>query len=154
MIADAGGTYPNPKKAAFLAAYAECGTVRGAVKASKVHADSHYRWLREDPSYVLAFEDAKRRSAAVMEEEARIRAMHGVRRLKFNKHGEPLIDPATGEPYQEMQYSDTLLIFLLKANNPSKFGDRIETTHKGESSPVQIYLPANGRKVTLDASSN
>lgn len=137
----------DAKKAAFLAAFEGCGTIRGAAAASGVADTTHYAWLEKDAEYFTRFEAAQRKSAKAMEAEARRRAIEGVRRLKFDKNGEPLIDPATGEPYVEVQYSDTMLIFLLKCNDPAKFGDKVEQTHKGDAdNPVSIYqLPDNGR---------
>lgn len=47
-------------------------------------------------------------------------------------------------------------MFLLKANSPRKFGDKIEQTHKGTGAAVRVYsvddpetvlhLPENGRE--------
>jgi len=113
----------HAKKRAFLTAFAESGTVRGASSASKVSTASHYAWLRNDEIYVESFVEAKRRACEMLEDEAKRRAVDGVRRLKFDKNGVPLVDPATGEPYIEHAYSDVLLIFLMKGNMPEKYAD-------------------------------
>ena len=116
-------TKANAKKRAFLAAYTESGTIRGAASASGVAATSHYGWLRSDETYVEAFTEAKEQAIAMLEEEATRRAVQGVRRLKFDSKGKPFIDPETGEPYVEYAYSDVLLIFLLKAADPEKYAE-------------------------------
>ena len=51
------------------------------------------------------------------------RAKDGLVKYKFKRDGTPLEHPVTGEPYYELEYSDTLLIFLLKAARPHKFRD-------------------------------
>lgn len=121
---------------AFLAAYRELGGIRAASKVSNVSTTAHYRWLRTNEQYAKDFAEAQRASSAVLEEEARRRAMKGTR--------EPIYFKSECVGYKR-RFSDTLLIFLLKANNPSKFGDKLEQTNKGGISPVQIYLPENNR---------
>ena len=39
-----------------------------------------------------------------------------------------MIDPRTKQPYLELDYSDTLLIFLLKGLRPQKYRERYEHT--------------------------
>ncbi|QDU55780.1 hypothetical protein [Aeoliella mucimassa] len=136
----------NENQIKFLAAYRECGIVSEAAKIADVHVSTHYRWLSNDEDYAQQFQQAQAEAANVLEEEARRRAVEGVRRYKFNRNGAPILHPETGEPYYEHAYSDSLLIVLLKANNPTKFGDKIEQTHKGDQkAPVHVYLPDNGR---------
>ncbi|MEM7515546.1 MAG: terminase [Planctomycetota bacterium] len=139
----------DPKKRAFLAAYAETGTLRAASRASGVSRRSHHNWIANDAAYAEAVAEARELASDRLEDEARTRAIEGMRRYKFDRNGDPIKHPETGEPYYEHAYSDTLLIFLLKGNNPEKFGDRIEQTHKGEAeNPVVIFeLPRNGREV-------
>jgi len=131
-------TKTHAKKGAWLAAYATLGTVRGASEATGIAPSTHYDWLRKDPEYPARFAEAQAASAAVLEEEARRRATEGWEEPVFHM----------GEQCgTKRRYSDTLLIFLMKGNQPAKFGDRIEQTHKGNAdSPVHIYqLPDNGR---------
>lgn len=125
-------TKPNAKKAAFLAAYVECATIRGASRATGTNPSSHYDWLRSDHEYVAAFEQAERDSVKTLEEEARRRAHDGCRRLKFTAKGRPLIDPETGTPYVEHVYSDNLMMFLLKGAAPEKYRERIDNHHSGD----------------------
>lgn len=139
---------PNPKKAAFLAAYRTCGMVTRAAEAAEIDHSSHYRWLQSDPEYAEEFEQAQRDSCSVLEAEARRRALEGV--------SEPVYQMGQCVGHKQ-KYSDTLLIFLMKANNPSKFGDRIETRHSGAvAQPVQFVMPEGRRSLnnTNGASSN
>jgi hypothetical protein len=56
-----------------------------------------------------------------------------VRRLKFNaKTGEPYVDPETGKPYIEHEYSDTLLVMLLKVHLPERYRERQQIEHAGK----------------------
>jgi len=122
-------TIAHAKKAAFIAAFQECGTVRGASRASDVSTRSHYRWLADDPEYATAIDEAGRFAAAHLVDVARERAIEGVRKYKFDRSGQPIIDPRTGEQYYDLTYSDTCLIFLLKGLMPERFGDRQTITH-------------------------
>lgn len=131
----------NAKKASFLAAYAECGVIRLAAKSSEASARSHYRWMADDRDYVTAFEEAQRKSCKALEEEARRRAVDG--------WDEPVYQNGK-KVGTRRRYSDTLLIFLMKGNQPDKFGDKVTQTHRGDSeAPVAVYqLPDNGRDAT------
>ena len=40
--------------------------------------------------------------------------------------GQPIIDPETNRPYVEHEYSDGLLLALLKAHRPGKFREKID----------------------------
>lgn len=68
----------------------------------------------------------------MLELEARRRACEGVERKKFHQ-GEPVIDPVTGKHYVEREYSDILLICLLKAHRPKKYRERFEQQHTGKN---------------------
>jgi len=123
----------------FLAAYAESGNISAASRTTGISRESHYRWLEED-DYPLAFQYANDIAVDALEEEARRRAHKGLQRQKFHQ-GMPIMtecepnDPQGHEvewrgemtwvkPYIEHEYSDTLLIFLLKAKRPDVFRDK------------------------------
>lgn len=117
----------SPKMRAFLAAYRILGCIVYAARAARVHPANHWRWLRSK-DYAAAFAEAKQEANARLEEEARRRAVEGLEKVLFYK-GEPIMDPRPGhegKPYVEHQYSDTLLIALLKANMPDKYTERIK----------------------------
>lgn len=110
----------TPKKGAFLAAFSECGNVKKSAKIVGIDRRTHYRWLEEDADYALLFKDAREDAADMLEEEARRRAM------------------------LETGGSDTLLIVLLKANNPDKFRERTDHRHSGpDGKAIQIEHPAD-----------
>ena len=115
---------------AFLKVFAECGVVGLAAEAAGVSAGQVRRSRREDPEFAEQYREARERACDALEAEARRRGLKGVVRKKFDK-GRPLIDPATKKQYVEYEYSDTLLIFLLKAHRPAKYRERHEVKHKG-----------------------
>lgn len=86
-----------------------------------------------DPDYVAAFARAKDHAADLLEQEARRRAHDGIQRKKFDR-GVPLMDPETGKQYVEHEYSDTLLIFLLKGVRPDVYREnvKIDATTRGD----------------------
>jgi hypothetical protein len=108
----------TPQQRAFLAAFRNTGNVRLACEAAKVGRSSHYRWLNQDPAYREAFAVAKEEVADLLEAEAFRRAVDGVEKPVGWHKGKP------GGYVRE--YSDTLLIFLLKGLRPEKYGDRVQ----------------------------
>lgn len=125
------------RQAIFLAAYAECGTIRTATAMSGVARSMHWEWLANSPGYAEKFEAAKAESVEMLEDEARRRAHDGIRKRKFH--------PRSKRAYDEIEYSDVLLIVLLKANAPEKYRERFDSqvnatvAHSGQ---VMIQLPA------------
>lgn len=126
------------RKRAFLAAFSECGNLTKAGRLAQVDRRMHYVWMK-DPEYAEAFREAEEVAIENLEAEARRRAVEGLRKKKFNSKGEPIIDPETGEQYTEHDYSDTLLIFLLKGARPEKYREyrNISLTGK-DGGPVQV----------------
>ena len=131
----------HKSKRAFLSAYAMCYRVVKAAKATQIHYTNHYFWLREDPVYVEAFQVAESMKLGFLESEAIRRAVQGDRRLKFDRHGQALIDPYTNKPYREYQRSDALLSQQLKAADKVKYADRNEQTGPN-GGPIQQEIAA------------
>lgn len=105
------------KKKAFLAAYAEVGTITRAAELAGISRQTHYDWLESDPNYPEMFKEADKQACDRLEQEARRRAVQGVSKPVFYK----------GEECGVVQeYSDTLLIFLLKGALPDKYKDRVQ----------------------------
>ena len=120
----------HPKKRAMLVAYAACGHISQAAAAAGIDRPNHPLWIRKDPDYAAAFQEAHTGAVIVLEDEAHRRAVSGVQRVKFHE-GRPIMGKGPdGKPmtYVEHEYSDTLLIFLLKANAPEKYRERMEVT--------------------------
>lgn len=107
----------HPQKRALLLAYSECLSIPQSAAHAHVDRSLHFHWLKSDPEYAVAFEEAKQMGAEALETEAVRRAKEGVQRTLFYK-GEPI--------GTETVYSDTLLIFLLKGAYPEKYRERFE----------------------------
>lgn len=139
----------EPKKRAFLIAYAEIGVIVRAARAIGVTRQHVMTWRRGDPKFAKAFDEAHIMSAEmVLVDALRERGISGVRRLKFNKDGEAILDPHTNEPYEERHFSDAAAIFLLKGEMPHRYGDKVKQEHSGEvvnNLTVKFYLPENNR---------
>ena len=121
-----GRTLAQPKKGAFLAAYAQTGNIAAASKLAQVGRRDHYRWIKADAEYALAFGEAHEEACDRLEAEARRRAVQGVEEPVYGKL--PGKDTGTGQVGTIRKYSDTLLIFLLKGARPEKYRERFEHT--------------------------
>ena len=140
-------TILQAKKDAFLNAFGLIGTVSAAARATGVARQTHYDWMKIK-EYAEAFARKTIEAAERLEEEARRRAVAGVDRpltyqgqitMVRDQNGKPILDPNTGkqQPVTVKDYSDTLLIFLMKGAMPQKYRDKIE--HSGpRGGPIPI----------------
>lgn len=125
------GEIRHRKKRGFLAAYAELGTVTHAAIAAKVDRSSHQLWMKEDEEYVAAFGVAEEMANDAYEHEARRRAVTGIDKpVGFHKG----VSLTTIK-----EYSDTLLIFLMKGAMPEKYRDRVEVSGVDAGERRSIY---------------
>lgn len=117
------------KKEKFLALFRQTGVVSYAAQGVANRA-TVYKWLKEDPEFEKQFDDAKEEAAELMELEARRRAVQGVDKPVYQK----------GECVGYIrEYSDTLLMFMLKGAKPEKYADRVKQEHSGaDGGPIQI----------------
>lgn len=124
------------KKRAFLIAFVVQGTVLKAAETAGVKRTIHYHWLKTDPEYAAAFEEAEKLSADLLADEAFRRAVKGVQRPIYQ--GKELVG-------YETVYSDTLLIFLAKARNRPKYDDRAAASQPPTVN-IKVTLPPEFRK--------
>jgi hypothetical protein len=103
------------KRRAFLVAYSECGNVVRAAEAAGVHRSSHFHWVKSDEAYANAFREAESMAGSLLEAEARRRAAEGIDKPIYYRGQR--IDTVR-------EYSDTLLIFLLKGALPHKYREQ------------------------------
>lgn len=110
-------------QAKFITRLAETANVSAACKRAKCSRTEAYRTRDEDELFKAAWEEALEIATEALELEARRRAEKGVL--------EPIF-------YQGVKagtirrYSDTLMIFLLKAHKPEKYRDNVKNDHSGE----------------------
>jgi len=150
----------HPKKRAYLKALSLAGTQTHAAEAAGIDRTTAWHWTKEEgeaaDQYREALEEAREAGADYLEAEAIRRATSGVQRLKFHqgtmitvpligKDEKPRLDDKGEEimvPYVEHEYSDVLLIFMLKGYRPEKFKDRAAIQHEGNLiKGVQIIMP-------------
>lgn len=106
----------TPEKAnAFLAALATCGNVSKSCVAADISRTIAYEWRKLHPEFAVAWEDAAKMGVEGMEDEARRRAYDGCDKPVFHNGV---------ECGAVREYSDTLMIFLLKAHAPEKYRER------------------------------
>lgn len=103
------------KQKAFLAAFEETCSVTRAAELAHVDRKTHYAWL-DDPEYRAAFQRSRERAADALEDEAVRRAREGTMRATT----------VAGKREIVVDYSDLLLIFLLKGMRPDKYRERSE----------------------------
>lgn len=119
-----GRTVRTPKKAAkFLAALQRTGNVSKACKAEGIARRTAYEWRAADPVFAQNWEEAVGAGLDAAEEEAYRRAVKGT--LKPIYQGGKKVGTVK-------EYSDTLLIFLLKNGRLEKFREKFEHEHKGK----------------------
>jgi hypothetical protein len=95
----------------------------GVARSTVYHAREH------DEAFATAWGDIAEMTLERMEAEAIRRAVDGVDRAVYYQGMEVGL---------ERQYSDTLLIFLLKAGRPDKYRENINIRHAGE---LRVSVP-------------
>lgn len=110
-------------KRLFLASLARYGNVKLACTAAKMARDTAYTWRAKQPDFKAAWEDALKDAVNVLEREAYRRAVKGTDKPVYQQG----VQVGTIR-----EYSDTLLIFLLKGAAPDKYRERVQTEHSGE----------------------
>ena len=106
----------------FLKALAETGNVAAAARLVGIDRPAVYKSRARSVRFAQKWDEALEEAIELLEAEARRRASSGVVKAIYYK-GEKV-----GE---ERHYSDTLLIFLLKAHRPLKYRDNVQVEHAG-----------------------
>ena len=91
-------------------------------------------------TFSQAWDEAVAEAVDLLEGEARRRAFHGADKpVIYQGQLSTRVDPRTGEtrPLTVKEYSDLLLIFLLKAHRPHKYRERHEISGP-DSGPIEI----------------
>lgn len=127
------------KLSAFCAALAETGQVSKACAAVGISRQTAYGWREDLPDFAEAWERAAKISTSVLEDEAVRRANEG--------WDEPVYHQGV-QCGSVRKYSDTLLIFTLKARDPAKYREntRMELTG-ADGGPVQMDDKASAARL-------
>jgi len=133
---------------AFIAAYAVSASVKAAAAAAKIDAWTHGRWLK-DPVYQAAFDAVQDEAAQALEDEAVRRAHEGVKRPVMYK-GKPVrMGRGNSRILYETEYSDQLLLALLKRFRPALYRERTTTEISGSIDLVDRMQAARRRLVEM-----
>lgn len=113
----------------FVATLAECGNITHAADMAGIDRSTAYRARERNSRFAAEWDEAMEEATDALEKEARRRAVEGV--------SEPIF--YQGQEVGTVQrYSDTLLIFLLKAHRPEKYRERYDVTTGGEKLEIVI----------------
>ncbi len=120
------------KQGIFFEHLREGYTVRSAASIAGVTTTTVYTWRKNDPDFAIAWSEAERAGFDRLHAAAIERATRGVKKLVIQ--GGKIIHRYDAErdefvPVYEINYSDSLLMFLLKARDPLRFCDRARTAH-------------------------
>jgi hypothetical protein len=112
---------PWPEK--FLSALEETGNVSAAARSAGIHRDTAYALRASDAGFASAWSAALEIAVESLELEARRRALDGCIEPVFYQGG---------QCGWIRRYSDTLMVFLLKAHRPEKYRENVHAEHSGE----------------------
>lgn len=116
-------------KACFLAAYLTLGNIAATCRQIGVGRRTVYDWKANDPTFLTQYDDVEDDAVDGLEGEATRRAVQGVDKPVYQ--GGKLVGHVR-------EYSDTLLIFLLKGKRPEVYRERFE--HSGpKGGPIAIH---------------
>jgi hypothetical protein len=130
---------PEQKQKAFLDKFCDLANITQAAKAARIGRQTVYDWIENDPDFKKQFKKARKVAVGVLEDEAVRRAVEGI--------DKPIFYKGKRVKAKVKEYSDTLLIVLLKANAPKKYKDRVQAEHTGKGGTplstlqVQIVKP-------------
>ena len=113
------------RKSAFLASLSAGSTAADAASEAGICRQSAYEWRAADADFRAEWNLAYAAGADALEAAAQRRAVQGVERPVLYQ-GRPVF-AADGTPLLIREYSDTLLIFLLKSRSPERYCDRART---------------------------
>lgn len=118
------------------------GNVSRACKAAGVSRDAAYDHQRADPAFAAQWADALEQAADWLEREAWRRAVKGVDKPVYQKGA---------KVGTVREFSDPLLIQLLKANKPDKYRENVAMQHTGKNGgPIQHQHGFDLSKLTVD----
>ena len=118
------------EQALFLAEYKRTRNASKAAEAAGIGRTTAYRWKQSDEAFAEKWGNLHDEYVDLLESEATRRAAQGVDKPVFYQ-GQ--------ECGQVREYSDLLLIFLLKANRPNKYRETIRQEHIGaDGAPLAV----------------
>ncbi len=119
---------------AFLAALSTSGNVSDAARFASIHRDTAYNHRAQDEAFRAAWDSALEVATELLELEARRRALEGCERAVYYKGV---------ECGRIREYSDALMMFLLRSHRPLKYRDNVKHEHEGEVTIKVEYADAD-----------
>jgi len=123
----------DKKREQFLTELAETANVRAAAAKTKIARGTWYDLRARDAEFKALWDQAVELGTEALEDEAVRRAHQGTEKPVFYQ----------GKRCGTVrEYSDTLLIFMLKARRPEKYRDNsaVEISGKG-GAPIEVTAP-------------
>ena len=120
----------------FLQHLENTGNVSAAAKKAKIGRRTVYDWLDDDKAFKKLYEISAKIGIELLEDEVVRRAHEGV--LKPIYQGGKLVGKVR-------EYSDTLLIFLLKGKKPEVYKERVDHNVK-----EQVKIVVTTKKASAD----
>jgi hypothetical protein len=124
------------KRETFIQALSEGFSVTTACMKASITRSRAYAWRNDDAEFAAEWDAAVDQGTDLLEDEARRRAYVGVDKPVFQ--GKELVGHIR-------EYSDTLLIFTLKARRPEKFRENHKVDLTGD-----VTHRLDGAKEALD----
>jgi len=121
------------KRRVFLEALALSANVTQSARVAKLDRNTAYDWRAADKEFAEAWDRAVELGTDALEDEAVRRGMAGVKKPIFQ--GGKLVGHVN-------EFSDTLLIFMLKARRPMVFRDRADLNVTGHLTLEQLVAGA------------
>lgn len=110
----------------FLVEFALCGNVLRSANKARITRRTVYLWLETDAEFKKLYELAREDAIDALEEEARRRAHDGYLKPVYQQ----------GEMVGQIrEFSDTLMVLLLKGHKPETYKDRVEQSGKVKVQP-------------------
>jgi hypothetical protein len=132
----------DEKRAKFLARLVEGASIHAAAAGAGIGRTTAYEWRDAEPEFAAAWDEAVEAGTDALEDEAVRRARDGIDEPVFYQ----------GEKCGVVRkYSDTLLIFMLKARRREKFAERPVRLTLPTIAGVQDVLKAQGETVAAMA---
>lgn len=131
-------------KQVFITALLKSSNVSAACRKAKISRAVAYDHRETDTEFAAAWEEALEMALDDAESEAWRRGVKGtISNRQYDKDGK-LISATR-------QYSDTLLIFMLKAHRPAKYRETIRNEHTGASGgAIRVAQEHDLTKLSLD----
>lgn len=123
------------RKKQFLEAFSECANVTEACRRSDIHPSLVYIWRNRDQAFAKSWTVALERGTDALEDEAVRRAFEG--RL------EPVFYKGV-ECGAVRKFSDSLLMFLLRARRPERYREHFNREPEADSSLMSVLAAIDG----------